>query len=102
MKFGITISAALAVIAGNPLAVAGQAVAGETDRAVVVKVADQDVVVSAPRVRRSHRFLVRQPDPYPYPLACESVLFPRSPACVGRPAAYGFYATYPWNYYYKY
>jgi hypothetical protein len=102
MKFGITISAALAIMAGNYFAMPGQAVAGNTDQAVVVKVADQDVVVPAPRVRRSHRFLVRLPDSYPYPLACESVLFPRSPACAGRPAAYGFYANFPWNHYKSY
>jgi hypothetical protein len=97
MKFGITNFAALAVMACAPVAMPGAAVAGDVDHALVVKVADQDVVLPAPRVRRSHRYLVR-PAYYPYPVACESVLFPRSPACAGRPASYGFYATYPWNF----
>jgi hypothetical protein len=64
----------------------------------VIKVADQDVAAPAPRLRRPHR-LVRYNDSPPPPVACEAVLFPRSPRCAGRPAAYGPYATYPWNLY---
>jgi hypothetical protein len=100
MKFGITVVAALAIMACGPAAMPGQAVAGDAGQAVVVKVADQDVVLPAPRVRRSHRVLVHR-EPYYYPVACESVLFPRSPACDGRPASYGWYATYPWNHYWS-
>jgi hypothetical protein len=99
MKFGITVFAALGVIACGHVAMLGQAAAGDADQAAVIKVADQDVVL---RVRRSHRVLVpREPYDYPYPVACESVLFPRSPACAGRPAAYGPYATYPWNFHWS-
>jgi hypothetical protein len=93
MKFGIAISAALAVVACGRIAAAG-----EIDKGVVVKVADQAVVVPAPRVhRRPHHYVVD-----PYPMACESVLFPRSPLCAGRPASYGYYAPYPWNLYWSY
>jgi hypothetical protein len=58
-------------------------------------------VEPAPQVyRRHYRHIVRPlPDPYPYPMACESVLFPRSPLCAGRPASYGYYAPWPWNFY---
>jgi hypothetical protein len=100
MKFRTIIFPALAVMACSPAVMPVHAVAGDADQAVVIKVADQDVVLPAPRVRRSHRYLVPRPY-YPRPLACESVLFPRSPACAGRPASFGFYATYPWNHYWS-
>jgi len=32
-----------------------------------------------------------------YPVACEAVIFPRSPLCAGRPATFGPYAPFPWN-----
>jgi hypothetical protein len=101
MKFGITISVALAAIACGHVVMPGQAVAGDAGQAVVVKVADQDVVVPAPRVQRSHRYLVRRPAYDPQPIACGAVLFPRSPACAGHPAFYGPYATFPWNFYWS-
>jgi len=34
-----------------------------------------------------------------YPRACESVIFPRSPLCAGRPATLGPYAPFPWNFF---
>ncbi len=90
MKFGITILAlaALAVVACGRIAAAG-----EIEKAVVVKVADQ-AVPEPPRWhhRRHHRRHRER-----MPLACESVLFPRSPLCEGRPAAFGPYAPSPWN-----
>jgi hypothetical protein len=36
------------------------------------------------REKRGHAYRVK-PQPYPYPLACEAVKFPRSPLCAGRP-----------------
>jgi hypothetical protein len=35
----------------------------------------------------------------PYPAACESVIFPRSPLCAGRPAAYDVPAPFNWIFY---
>jgi hypothetical protein len=97
MKFGIAILTALAIVACGRIALAD-----ENDKAVVVKAADQAVVEPAPRLYgRPHRHVVR-PLPYPYPAACEAVLFPRSPLCAGRPASYGYYAPYPWNLYWSY
>jgi hypothetical protein len=95
MKLGITIFAALAAVACG-----GIASADEINQALVAKVADQIVVTPAPRIRR-HRLVVRPYEPLP-PVACEAVLFPRSPLCAGRPAAYGPYATYPYNFYWSY
>jgi hypothetical protein len=100
MKFGIALLAALTFVACCRIAAAG-----EIDRAVVVKVADQAVLEPAPRLRR-HRYVVRpyvvRPPADPYPAACESVFFPRSPQCAGRPAAFGPYAPYPWDRYVSY
>ena len=98
MKLGITIFAALAAMACGCIASAG-----EINQVLVAKVADQFVATPAPRIRR-HRFAVHayEPlEPLP-PVACEAVLFPRSPLCAGRPAAYGPYATYPYNFYWSY
>jgi hypothetical protein len=96
MKLGITIfAAALAVMACGCIAAAG-----EINQAPVAKVADQIVMTPAPRIRR-HSLAVHPYEPL-HPVACEAVLFPRSPLCAGRPAAYGPYATYPYNYYWSY
>ena len=96
MKFGIAMLAALAAVAWGRIASAG-----EIDHAVVVKAADQAVAApAARRYRRPHHDVA--PLPYPYPVACEAVLFPRSPLCAGRPASYGYYATFPWNFYWSY
>jgi hypothetical protein len=94
MKFGIAFLPALAVVACGRVAAAD-----EIDKAIVVKVADLVVVEPAPQLRRH---LHVRPRTYPYPAACESVLFPRSPLCAGRPASYGYYAPYPWNNYWLY
>jgi hypothetical protein len=96
MKFEIAFLTALAVVACGRTAAAG-----EVDNAVVVKVADLAVVEPAPRLR-PHRHIHIRPPSYPYPAACESVLFPRSPLCAGRPAAFGPYAPYPWDRYVAY
>jgi hypothetical protein len=95
MKLRITIFAALAVTACGSIASAG-----EINQALVVKVADQIVAAPAPQIRH-HRLVVRPYEPLP-PVACEAVLFPRSPLCAGRPAAYGPYATFPYNSYWSY
>jgi hypothetical protein len=36
------------------------------------------------------------------PIACEAVIFPRSPMCAGRPARYNPYVDFPWNSYVYY
>jgi len=41
------------------------------------------------------RHVVRQP--LLAPVACEAVIFPRSPLCAGRPARYSPYADFPWS-----
>jgi hypothetical protein len=95
MKFGIAILAALAVVGCGRIAVAG-----EIDRGAVVKVADQAVVTpAARRYRRPNDYVAPV---YPSPVACGAVLFPRSPLCVDHPALYGYYATFPWNFYWSY
>jgi hypothetical protein len=91
MKFGIAFFAALAVVACGRIAAAG-----EVDKAVVIKVAD--LAVPEPP-RRHHRRHHRRHSEEREPLACESVLFPRSPLCEGRPAAFGPYAPAPWDQY---
>jgi hypothetical protein len=97
MKLGIVILAALAVMTCSRMAVAGDA-----DHGLVIKAADKAVEEPVVRFKRLHRFV----RPLPYysepPIACEAVVFPRSPLCAGRPAAYGPYATFPWNYYWSY
>jgi hypothetical protein len=95
MKLGIVTLAALAAITCSRMAVAGN-----VNQGAVVKVADQVVVEPAPPLWRRHRHA----PPYyvEYPVACGAVLFPRSSLCAGRPAAFGPYATYPFNYYRSY
>lgn len=65
----------------------------------MVEVADQLIMEMAPRPSQPHRS-VSPVMPYraPPPAACGRVLFPRSLLCAGRPASFGPYATYPWNY----
>jgi hypothetical protein len=36
---------------------------------------------------------------YEFPAACEALIFPRSPLCAGRPATFGPYAPFPWNFF---
>ncbi len=92
MKLGTVIFAALAVMTFDRVAAAQN-----VNQRLLVKVADQ-VNVSVPlRPRRRHQIVA-----VPYigpPVACEAVLFPRSPLCAGRPAPYGWYAPFPWNTY---
>ena len=90
MKFGIAFLATVTAMGCGRIAAAGQ-----IDKAVVIKVADQAVVALPLRPHRHARLLT-------YPAACEAVLFPRSPLCAGRPASYGPYAPYPWNLYWSY
>ena len=94
MKLGITILAALALIAFNRVSAAEQ-----TAQKFVIKVADR-VGTYPPQwpVRPRHR-VIYYPSYGSYPVACEAVIFPRSPFCAGRPASFGPYAPYPWNAY---
>jgi hypothetical protein len=93
MKLAITILAALALVAFNQFSAAAQ-----TSQNFVIKVADR-VVTYPPQwpARPRHRFVYYRS--FGYPAACEAVIFPRSPLCVGRPASFGPYAPYPWNTY---
>ncbi len=95
MKLTITILAALALIAFNRVAAAD-----ELGQGLVLKVADQ---IGNPPVRPRRRHGSAHRYSYsPYPLACEAVMFPRSPLCAGRPATFGPYAPFPWNMYWRY
>jgi hypothetical protein len=51
------------------------------------------------RARYHHRYRSFTRYPLPLPLACEAVLFPRSPLCAGRPATLGPYSYNPRVYY---
>ena len=97
MKLGITILAALALIALDRVSAAEA-----PSQRLMIKVADQagfqePLWSSRPRHRFAHhRSYVS------YPVACEAVIFPRSPLCTGRPAAFGPYGTFPRNLYWYY
>ena len=93
MKLGITILAALVLIAFDQLAAAQ-----ELNQRPVIKFADQ-VGLWPGRTRHAsahHRSYGG------YPVACEAVIFPRSPLCAGRPATFGPYGPFhlPWTYWY--
>jgi hypothetical protein len=97
MKFAITLSAALALVAFNQFSAAAQ-----TRQNSVIKVSDR-VGMYPPQwpIRPRHRFIYYRSYGL-YPVACEAVIFPRSPLCAGRPASFGPYAPYPWNAYVYY
>ena len=98
MKRGIIILAALALTAAfNRVSAAEQA-----SQNFFIRVADQ-VGTYPPRWPGKLRHVLTYRHLYgSYPVACEAVIFPRSPLCVGRPAAFGPYAPYPWNSYIYY
>jgi hypothetical protein len=53
--------------------------------------------------RPYHRGHVARYQPYPWtPVACEAVIFPRSPLCTGRPAHFSPYSPYPFSTYVYY
>lgn len=102
MKLAVIVAAGFALIALNRVAVAD-----DWGQTFVLKVADQvDTIVPPhasvpPHARRHHRPAHRY-SYSPYPVACEAVIFPRSPLCAGRPATFGRYAPFPWNMYWYY
>jgi hypothetical protein len=97
MKLAITISAALALVAFNHVSATAQ-----THQNLVIKVADR-VGTYPPQwpIRPRHRFVYYRSYGL-NPVACEAVIFPRSPLCAGHPASFGPYGTFPWNTYLYY
>jgi hypothetical protein len=97
MKFGIAISAAFALTA-----LTGVSAAEQISQSLVIKVTDQ-IGMYPPQgpIRLRHRF-VHRPLYGLSPVACEAVIFPRSPLCAGRTASFGPYAPFPWNSYLYY
>lgn len=92
MTLRVTILAALALVAFE-----GISAAEGPSQGLLVKVADQ-VGVSRPlRPKSSRHYLPYHRWYGASPVACESVIFPRSPLCAGRPATFGPYAPFPWN-----
>ena len=89
----ITILAALALIAFDQVSAAE-----EPSQRLMIKDADQ-VGMWPNRTRQglAHHRSYGGP-----PVACEAVIFPRSPLCAGRPATFGPYGPFhlPWNYWY--
>ena len=99
MKLGVTILAALALIAFDRVAAAEEA-----SQRILIKVADEVGMKRPLRPNRPRDGLTYQQSHsgYEYPVACEAVIFPRSPLCAGRPATFGRYGPFhlPWNYWY--
>jgi hypothetical protein len=53
--------------------------------------------------RPHYRGRVARYQPYPWtPVACEAVIFPRSPLCAGRPARFSPYSEFPFSWYVYY
>jgi hypothetical protein len=97
MKLGVAILAGLALIAFNRVSAAQQ-----TSQNSVIKVADRVGTYPAQwPIRPRYRLVYYRPYSA-YPVACEAVIFPRSPLCAGRPASFGPYAPYPWTSYLYY
>jgi hypothetical protein len=92
MKLRITILVALALIALDRLSAAQ-----ELGQGILVKVADQVGIDRPLRPNRSRHGLAYHRSYSGHPVACEAVIFPRSPLCAGRPATFGPYAPFPWN-----
>jgi len=91
MKLRITILAALALIAFDR-------VSGADEASQRLKVADQVSMWPNRTPKAPHHY-----GSYgSHPVACEAVIFPRSPLCAGRPATFGPYGGFhlPWNYWY--
>jgi hypothetical protein len=90
----IMILAALALIAFDQVSAAE-----EPSQRLMIKDADHQVGMWPNRTRQglAHHRSYGGP-----PVACEAVIFPRSPLCAGRPATFGPYGPFhlPWNYWY--
>jgi hypothetical protein len=97
MKVGITILAALVLIVFNRVSAAE-----ESGQRLVIKIADQAGTNRPPWPDRRRYDLAHRRSSGGYPVACEAVIFPRSPLCAGRPATFGPYGGFhlPWNYWY--
>jgi hypothetical protein len=94
MKPWIAISAALAVMTFGRVA-AAEVVYHPFGINPAYQVPTGPLTPFQPRYRHVARY-----QPYPWtPVACEAVIFPRSPLCVGRPARFSPYAEFPWNLY---
>jgi hypothetical protein len=89
MKPSIAISAAIAMMTFN-----GIAKAEVVDHPFMINPAYQ--VTVGPLTPFRPRHVVRY-QPLSAPVACEAVIFPRSPLCAGRPSRYSPYTDFPWN-----
>jgi hypothetical protein len=97
MKLGIAISAALALIAFTEVSAAQQ-----PSQSPVIKVAHQIGMYPPQGPLTPPYRLVYYRSYGLYPVACEAVIFPRSPLCAGRPASFGPYELFPWSSYVYY
>jgi hypothetical protein len=97
MKLRITIFAALALIAFDRVSAAE-----ESSQSLLIKIADQVGMNRSSRPNGPWHGLPHRHTYGVYPVACEAVIFPRSPFCAGRPATFGPYGPFhlPWNYWY--
>jgi hypothetical protein len=99
MKLSITMLTALALVAFDRVSVAE-----EQSQRFLIKVADQAELkrpLWPSRPLRGHTDH-RSNSWHEYSIACESVIFPRNPLCAGRPATFGPYAPFPWNFFWYY
>jgi hypothetical protein len=84
MKFWIAVSAALAVMSLSRASVA------DVYRPAIINPAYH--VALGPLTPWRPRIAVRYEPHYGAPVACEAVMFPRSPLCAGRPAHFSPYS----------
>ena len=92
----IAIFGALALIAFNRVSAAE-----ESSQGLLINVANEVGTYQPPRSDRPWRPPARERSYGAYPVACEAVIFPRSPLCAGRPATFGPHVPHwPWNYWY--
>jgi hypothetical protein len=98
MKPWIAISAAFAV-----MTVSHAATADVVYHPFMINPAYQVPTGPLTLYRPYHRRHVARDQPYQWtPVACEAVIFPRSPLCTGRPARFSPYSEFPWNTYVYY
>jgi hypothetical protein len=97
MKLRITIVIAFALIAFDRVSAAEA-----PSQRLVIKIADQVGMKQPPWPNGPRHGLAQDRSYGRYPVACEAVIFPRSPLCAGRPATFGPYGPFhfPWNYWY--
>jgi hypothetical protein len=95
MKPSIAIAAAVATMTFN-----GVAKADVVYHPFMINPAYQ--VPVGPLTPHQPRHVVRSQPLGAPPVACEAVIFPRSPVCAGRPARFSPYAHFPWNAYVYY